>query len=219
MILSHEGYEEDIALARSIKNVDLIIGGHSHSLLGDPQHLGELPIRGTYPTKIGNTLIVQAWEWGKALGKITLHFDTNGHVIRYETPGPILVESSIPEDPLVRSMLATFERPLHQLKTQKVGEAAESIARGPEMGYVLADGMLNATRKMGAVAAFINAGGVRSSFEVGPITYGQAIEVQPFNNTLVVRGFWTLWRSGRVGVCSIPPRILLTESTIERFPT
>jgi 5'-nucleotidase len=54
------------------------------------------------------------------------------------------------------------------------------------MADVIADAMLEATKKQGAVAAFVNAGGVRSGLEAGPITYGQAISVQPFTNTLVV---------------------------------
>ena len=36
------------------------------------------------------------------------------------------------------------------------------------------------------MAAFINQGGVRSGIEAGPITYGQAISVMPFNNTLTI---------------------------------
>jgi 5'-nucleotidase len=54
------------------------------------------------------------------------------------------------------------------------------------MANVIADAMMAATQKAGAVAAFINAGGVRSSIDEGSITYGEAITVQPFGNTLVV---------------------------------
>ena len=54
------------------------------------------------------------------------------------------------------------------------------------MGNVICDSMLKATQKYGAVAAFMNAGGVRSGLPVGQINYGQLLEVQPFGNTLVV---------------------------------
>jgi 5'-nucleotidase len=67
------------------------------------------------------------------------------------------------------------------------------------MGDVIADAMLEATSPSdfgGAVAAFMNAGGVRSSLfrartgsetADGQVTYGEAFTVQPFGNTLVVK--------------------------------
>lgn len=67
------------------------------------------------------------------------------------------------------------------------------------MGDVIADGMLDATKASdfgGAVAAFMNVGGVRSSLlyaqisggeQPGEVTFGEAYTVQPFANTLVVK--------------------------------
>ena len=67
------------------------------------------------------------------------------------------------------------------------------------MGDVIADAMLEATAPTdfgGAVAAFMNSGGVRSGLlfgqisggeQPGEVTYGEAFNVQPFGNTLVVK--------------------------------
>jgi 5'-nucleotidase len=67
------------------------------------------------------------------------------------------------------------------------------------MGDVIADAMLEATAPTdfgGAVAAFMNSGGVRAGLLVaqisggeqpGQVTYGEAFNVQPFGNTLVVK--------------------------------
>ena len=67
------------------------------------------------------------------------------------------------------------------------------------MGDVIADAMLEATTPTdfgGAEAAFMNAGGVRAGLlfdqisggeEPGEVTYGEAFNVQPFGNTLVVK--------------------------------
>jgi 5'-nucleotidase len=88
-------------------------------------------------------------------------------------------------------MIAAFRRPIAALMTQEVGIAAEEMPNEAEgggdnpMGDVIADAMLAATRKAGSVAAFVNAGGVRAGIEPGPITYGTAISVEPFGNTLV----------------------------------
>jgi 5'-nucleotidase len=59
--LSHNGYGPDMELAANTHGIDLIVGGHSHSFLGDSNNpLSE----GPYPTVIKNlkgenTLIVQ----------------------------------------------------------------------------------------------------------------------------------------------------------------
>jgi 5'-nucleotidase len=54
------------------------------------------------------------------------------------------------------------------------------------MANLIADAQLEATRHLGSVAAFINSGGVRASIDEGDVTYGEALSVQPFGNTLVV---------------------------------
>jgi len=53
-------------------------------------------------------------------------------------------------------------------------------------GNLIADAQLAATRDAGAVAAFMNPGGVRADFAGdGEVTYGDAFTVQPFGNSLV----------------------------------
>jgi hypothetical protein len=55
--LTHEGYEADQKLARTVKGIDLIVGGHSQSLL---QH----------PYQEGSTLLVQLSNEGQMLGMV-----------------------------------------------------------------------------------------------------------------------------------------------------
>src|SRR5215208_5013602 len=64
---------------------------------------------------------------------------------------------------------------------------------------IFADAMLEATKPSdfgGAVASFMNSGGVRAGLlfdqisggeQPGQVTYGEAFNVQPFGNTLVVK--------------------------------
>ncbi len=59
IILSHLGLHKDMLLAQKIDDIDIIVGGHSHTKL-------ERPIL------IGRSIIVQAWEHGKVLGVLDL---------------------------------------------------------------------------------------------------------------------------------------------------
>ena len=87
IILSHEGFREDIALAEKVPGIDIIVGGHSHTLLGDFNALG-IASDGAYPHAVKNAfgetvLIVQAWEWAKVLGVLDVEFDELGRVAGY----------------------------------------------------------------------------------------------------------------------------------------
>ncbi|MFH0785598.1 MAG: 5'-nucleotidase C-terminal domain-containing protein [Pseudomonadota bacterium] len=87
IILTHLGYMQDLALAKNLAGADLIVGGHSHTFLGDFQELGAGSL-GAYPTEAtgkdgGKTLVVQDWEWGKSLGNIKLNFDAQGQVASF----------------------------------------------------------------------------------------------------------------------------------------
>lgn len=84
VVITHLGYEADKALAAKLTDVDVIIGGDSHTLLGDFSALG-LTSSGAYPTvvanKSGETVCVgQAWEYAKATGLMNVQFNETGAV-------------------------------------------------------------------------------------------------------------------------------------------
>ena len=195
LLLTHVGYEEEMALATRLHDVDAIVGGHSHTPLGTPALPGWPDSKGAYPTIVKDATgqpvyIVQSWEWGKVFGRFKLSFDASGHVTKVSDAAPIVVDSTIPEDPVVKSEITAFERPLIATQNLQVGTTAGPLTNAwggaSLISQVISDGMLEAGAKQGAVAAFVNAGGVRSGLEAGKITYGQAITVQPFSNTLVI---------------------------------
>jgi len=84
VLLTHQGYDADLALAAKLSDVDVIIGGDSHSLLGDFTEYG-LASAGPYPTQARNkdgeaVCIGQAWEYNKVVGQMRIRFDTQGRV-------------------------------------------------------------------------------------------------------------------------------------------
>jgi len=86
ILLTHIGYANDLELAANLNGVDVIVGGDSHTLLGDStfSDLGFNP-QGDYPARVtdtgGNTVcVVQAWEYTHLLGSLDVSFDAEGNV-------------------------------------------------------------------------------------------------------------------------------------------
>ena len=86
VLLTHYGYDNDLVLASNLNGVDVIVGGDSHTLLGDStfSDFGFNPV-GDYPTVTqdaggNNVCIVQAWEYAHIMGKLDVSFDADGNV-------------------------------------------------------------------------------------------------------------------------------------------
>jgi len=96
--ITHQGYDADKALAAKLTDVDVIIGGDSHTLLGDVTALG-LSGSGSYPTvtknKSGETVCIgQAWEYAKATGLMNVKFNEAGAVASCTGQSTLLIGDS-----------------------------------------------------------------------------------------------------------------------------
>lgn len=84
IFLTHQGLEEDRALAKSVSGIDVIIGGHSHTLLGDHSNIG-LPIE--HPSPVWESspdgepvCIMQSGEKSLVVGNTKVDFSGPGRV-------------------------------------------------------------------------------------------------------------------------------------------
>ncbi len=66
LCLSHLGYENDKETAAAVRNVDAIVGGHTHTLLHKLQKVKDLDGK--------DVVIVQNWKWGLNVGVLKLDF-------------------------------------------------------------------------------------------------------------------------------------------------
>ncbi|MEZ5537397.1 MAG: NAD nucleotidase [Thiolinea sp.] len=99
ILMTHYQYENDRVLAQNLSGVDVIVGGDSHTLLGDKFNDLGLSAAGSYPTKQANldgdqVCIVQAWQYSSVVGELNVSFDADGKVESCSgTPHLLLADS------------------------------------------------------------------------------------------------------------------------------
>jgi 5'-nucleotidase/UDP-sugar diphosphatase len=85
MLLSHVGLPMDEKIAAEVDGIDVIVGGHSHTLLSNTQDALPAHTRqwSTNPSGV-DVPIVQAYAYSKFLGEVKVTFDDSGKVISAE---------------------------------------------------------------------------------------------------------------------------------------
>lgn len=192
--LTHIGYPADRELARSVAGIDVIVGGHTHSLLGKNLRGSE----GPYPTveisPAGEpVLVVQAKRSTEYLGRLVVAFDEKGRAAAW-TGAPVRLTSEKPRDPELRDAVAKAAGVLEKARTVKVSTNPNEFSDGLDpcrwgdclAGMVTADAFLDFARPYGATIALLNGGAVRSALPVGTVDRGSLEEIHPFGNLIAV---------------------------------
>jgi peroxiredoxin len=105
VLLSHAGSDEDQKIAREVSGINLIVGGHSQTLIKEPR-------------KVGDTLIVQAGKDGHRIGKITLNLDNKNKIKSFKNEFILLIKD-IPDDKAGKTMLEEYKIKLKK-ETEKI---------------------------------------------------------------------------------------------------
>lgn len=182
--LSHLGLDEDsevksLDVAEKVDGIDIIIDGHSHTVLDK----GKM---------VGDTLIVQTGEYDKNLGIVKLEVK-DGKILSKEASLFTKEEAEgIAEDKEIKELIEKINKENEKITSVLVGKSKvkldgerEQVRAGEtNLANIITDAMMNAS---GAEVAITNGGGIRSSIEAGDITMGDVIKVLPFGNYLVVK--------------------------------
>ena len=216
VVLSHSGFVVDQAVAAGTTGVDVIVGGHSNTLLSNVQERAV----GPYPVMVGDTAVVQAYAYGKFLGELNVTFDDAGTIIS-ATGEPIIIDGSVAEDAGTKARVAELAQPLEEIRQLVVASAGDvidgdrSVCRVQEcaMGNLVADAMLDRVKDQGVTIAIANSGGIRSSIDAGDVTMGEVLTVLPFQNTLS-----TFEVSGQTVIDALENGVSQVEEVKGRFP-
>ncbi len=187
IVLSHSGYSVDQKVAAGTTGVDVIVGGHSNTLLSNTNERAE----GPYPTMVGATAIVSAYAYGKFLGELNVTFNDAGEIVT-AVGEPMVMDAAVVADEATLARIAELAAPLEEIRQKVVAEITAEIdgsrdnCRTKEcaMGNLVAEAMLDRVKAQGVTIAIANGGGLRSSIDAGPVTMGEVLTVLPFQNTL-----------------------------------
>ncbi len=216
IVLSHSGYGVDQKVAAGTTGVDIIVGGHTNTLLSNSNERAE----GPYPTMVGSTAIVSAYAYGKFLGELNVTFDDEGNIT--EAKGePLIMDGGVHEHEATKARIAEAAAPLEEIRQRVVANTAEAIdgergsCRAMEcaMGNIIADAMLDRVKDQGIEIAIQNGGGIRASIDAGDVTMGEVLTVLPFQNTLS-----TFQVSGETIVAALENGVSQHEEGAGRFP-
>ena len=192
VVLSHVGYVKDQEIARSVDGIDVIVGGHSHTLLSstDPKAAGPYPTLVKNPAGV-DVPIVTAYAYSKYLGDLKVTFDDNG-MVKSAEGAPKLLDASVTPDEAFTKRVAELAGPLEALKQKEIGstesavDGSREVCRAKEctMGNLVADALLDRVKDQGVTIAFQNGGGLRASIDAGTVTMGEVLTVLPFQNSI-----------------------------------
>jgi 2',3'-cyclic-nucleotide 2'-phosphodiesterase (5'-nucleotidase family) len=197
--LSHLGLDEDGSygvtskmVAENIDGIDLIVDGHSHSLLENGMMVGDTLIvsAGEYMENIG--LVEIAVRNGKAAGETALLIPASNVADPSQNEyAKMLGITEVKADPKVVAYVESQKAKLDEITNEVVaytpvhldGERNNVRTKPTNLGNMIAKAMVEAS---GADVALTNGGGIRASIPAGDVTRGDIITVLPFNNTVVV---------------------------------
>ncbi|XP_070509718.1 apyrase-like [Chironomus tepperi] len=206
IVLSHCGLVIDRQMAQNSDGLlDVIVGGHSHSLLykGDPVPGPDVRVD-TYPIVYTQnnhkTLIVQASAYTKFIGDLTVYFDEDGEIQEYEG-NTIFMDSSIVPDPEIIEEMKPWKESVDKIGQREIGSVKgmlyqKDCAFGEcNIGDFVTDAFLDFivnhpdfqdNHWSYATVAITNAGGIRTNLPPGVLVFDDLFTTLPFTNKLSV---------------------------------
>lgn len=200
----------DVELARAVKGLDMIVGGHSQNPVcmkaENVVDRAYVPGAECRPDRQNGTWIVQAHEWGKYVGRADFEY-RNGEfrLVKYALipvnlkkevkaadgkTSKVTYTSEIAENAEMLALLKPYQEFGQQKLNVEIGatdgklegDRAVVRARPASMAVLIGRAMMD---KAKADFSVVNSGGVRDSLAAGKLTYKDVLKVQPFGNTIV----------------------------------
>ncbi|MGM9845731.1 MAG: bifunctional metallophosphatase/5'-nucleotidase [Muribaculaceae bacterium] len=185
--ITHIGYDEngacDLTLAKLSSDIDIIIGGHSHTMILPDAADDSAPHPWVTNSKGAPVLVTQVKSSGTAIGEIDIDLTDMSKTYRVHKIDSRL-DARIDKD--CDAMIAPYRAGVDSLLYKcKVGVSACDLPKeSTALLNFAADFMYDCGASLAADIDFaiINKGGLRCSLPKGDLTEGRLIMLMPFNN-------------------------------------
>ncbi len=188
--------------------VDLFVTGHTHQ---------------PYNCVIDGRPVTSASSFGRLVTDIDFTLDRRTKDIENVSADNVIVDRTVERAPDIQALIDRYTTLVAPIRDRVIGNLTADLTRTADntgestAGNFVADAQLFDSLGEGAVAAFMNPGGVRADILAGPVTYGEAFTMQPFGNnltTITLTGA-QLYEMLKQQWCGLPStRILLPSNTV-----
>ncbi len=192
VVISHSEIENDKKLAASIAELDIVIGGHTHSKIMKPILIKHNEKAGNYDNGLGGTLFTEGYEWGHYLGRVDFIFDDNKKIKSWD--GELLEvkqehEAYAPR--LIKDLVSYYDHRRIQQMNKVIAHSEKGLPydkglRSKKMcpaGIFTCESMRYVTN---SDIGMVNAKGVRCPIEAGNIKVENIHTMLPFDNNVIV---------------------------------
>ena len=178
ILLTHIGFEKDKQLAALLDpdwGVDLIIGGHSHTILEKPE-------------KINDILIVQAGDGTSQVGRFDLVIDTDENAVHsYEWKLIPIKSTHCPRDEQIEQTIMRYKQETDKKYNRVLCRFPHALThpgryQETEMGNLFADILKN---DFGVDVMLVGSGSIRKTAVSSMITLGELLEIFPYDDKAV----------------------------------
>lgn len=211
--VTHIGYEaipgkaSDVDLARASKDIDIIIGGHSHTYV-DPKTPEKTPF--WINNAVGKpVLVTQTGKYGRNLGYIKIDLDKISKVNKDGTRNfeymyiPVTDRFTAEQyDKDIQTFLAPYKHVVDSVNSHVIGWSLQDMPNNDrngayanlvsdwalEIGNAIAADLHSKNAEFPAKVdmSFMNVGGIRQPMKEGAVTEGQILSTFPFSNVMEI---------------------------------
>lgn len=176
IVLIHEGAQDLVHVVKQLKNVDLVFGGHTHTIY---DHVIK-SIDKEVPTIIANSM-------GKGYAHVKMNIEDNK--ISFSTNNYKELDLSLPTDTKIDKIVSAAQKKVGDIFNESLGTIprdlhgpGENIYDDSHIGNWMADVIRDRAK---TDISFMNTGGVRINIiDKGNITFGTIYNLMPFDNTI-----------------------------------
>ncbi len=167
ILLSHNGFPQDVALLSKINGVDICLSAHTHNRLYEA-------------IKINNTIAIQCGCHGSFLGHLDLNI-LEKKIIDF-TYKLVTIDTSVKQNNDIENMVADIMKPFKILKQEVVGQTPVILHRYNTLESTMDNLLLSAIKSITKTdIAFSNAWRYGAPIPIGPITKWDLFNIIPMN--------------------------------------